>query len=398
MLLRNPAQRQRVRGNLNTFLQLALASDSGRYPSLSGFLREFSRRKGNKDAPDEAAPAAAQDQVRILTVHGAKGLEAPAVFLAQTISSNTNNRDAGWIVQWPSGAPRPFGFVLAAKKDDRDAFSQSLIDERREREAAEDMNLLYVAATRARQFLHISAFSPKRENRQQTSWHALAADAFNRSGVTAMADGSLVYSHGEPAVSTSSAAPSAQCPDDPRLRQPLNLVLKATPRASPQDEIHDAAAVMRGHALHWLLQDLSAPLKPVSTRRGRLEAAVGAAIRDADFTAWLAEARAVIETPALRPFFDAGRFRAAWNEVPFSDDQRHGVMDRLVDDGETLWILDYKTSRGEDEQTLLARYREQLLAYRDGVSQLWPGRSIRCGLLLTASQRWLELEDAGRTR
>jgi ATP-dependent helicase/nuclease subunit A len=86
-----PSQSARVRGNLNAFLQMALESDSGRYPSLSGFLEELSQRGRGGDAPDETPPIAANDQVRILTVHGAKGLEAPAVFIAQTGSVNSNN-------------------------------------------------------------------------------------------------------------------------------------------------------------------------------------------------------------------------------------------------------------------------------------------------------------------
>lgn len=389
------AQSQRVRGNLNSFLQLALASDSGRYPSLSGFLKEFSPRKSNKDAPDEAPPPAAQDQVRILTVHGAKGLEAPAVFLAQTISGNSNNRDAGWIVQWPSNAPRPEVFVLAARKDDRDTFSQSLIDERRAREAAEDMNLLYVAATRARQFLHVSAFRPKKENRQQASWYALAADAFKRIGTSTAEGEALVFAQGAPAVCATPALLAAELPDDARLRRPLNLELRTTPRASPQEDVHDAAAVARGNALHWLLQDLSAsPGKPASTRRGRLEAAMGAAVRDADFDAWLSEGQSVIAAPALRAFFDPDKFRQAWNEIPISHGESYGIIDRLVDDGQTLWVLDYKTSREGNDAELLERYRDQLLAYSQGVARLWPGRSVRMGLILTNSPRYLELAVA----
>lgn len=386
-----PSQSARVRGNLNAFLQMALESDSGRYPSLSGFLEELSQRSRGSEAPDETPPPAANDQVRILTIHGAKGLEAPAVFMAQTGSVNSNNKDAGWIVDWPSNESRPTCFVLAANKDDRDGFSQSLIDERKQREAAEEMNLLYVAVTRARQFLHLSGFVPGKPS-AQASWHELATQTFTKIGVEPDDDESFVFAMEEPAIAAATDTRMAEPIDDPRLRQPLKLARKITQRPSAKDDVHDANAVIRGNALHWLLQDLSASIpKPASTRRGRLEAAVGGAIRDADFTTWLNEAQAVINAPALGAFFDRSKFRAAWNEVSISHGEHYGIIDRLVDDGETLWVLDYKTARDGGDVELLDRYRDQLLAYRDGVARLWPGRAVQMGLVLTHSLRYLQL-------
>lgn len=384
------SQAARVRGNLNAFLQMALESDRGRYPSLSGFLDELSQRARGSEAPDETPPSAAEDQVRILTIHGAKGLEAPAVFMAQTGSVNANNKDAGWIVEWPSSEPRPSCFVLAANKDDRDAFSQSLIDQRKQREAIEDMNLLYVAVTRARQFLHISGFVPGKNN-PQASWHELATDAFMKMGVDAREDDVFVFCPEQPATASTTPAARIFPTDDPRLRQPLNVARATFKRPSKQEEVHDARAVARGNALHWLLQDLCTPGQSAATRRGRLEAAMDAAIRDADFTNWLAEAQAVIDAPTLRQYFDAGKFRMAWNEVSINDGELYGIIDRLVDDGETLWVLDYKTAREGSDAELLKRYRDQLQAYRSGVTRLWPGRTVRTGLILTPSLRYLEL-------
>jgi ATP-dependent helicase/nuclease subunit A len=100
----------------------------------------------------------------------------------------------------------------------------------------------------------------------------------------------------------------------------------------------------------------------------------------------------MIAAPALARFFNAIQFKRAWNEVPLLVGDVAGVIDRLVDDGERLWILDYKTTRGADAPTLLAEYQNQLSAYRDGVRQLWPGREVRAGLVLTASAEWLEAE------
>jgi ATP-dependent helicase/nuclease subunit A len=316
--------------------------------------------------------------VRIRTVHGAKGLEAPAVFLAQT-GSGERVKGAGWVVEWPSQAERPTHFLLAANKDGRDQVSQSLLDRRNAREAAEEMNLLYVAVTRARQFLFISGFASKKKS-SEASWHELATNAFVQLGVDGEDDGLHVYAEGQP--------------DDPRLRLPIALELHARERPSGEGVERDTAAILRGNAVHTLLQLLSEhrDSEAPPQLRGRLEAALGQALRDTDFSVWLKEAQGVIDAPALRHFFDGAKIQRAWNEVPISHDALNGVIDRLVDDGETLWVLDYKTARGASDAELLARHRDQLVAYREGAALLWPGRRVRTGLVLTQAPRWLELE------
>ncbi|TXH05332.1 MAG: DNA helicase UvrD [Nevskiaceae bacterium] len=383
-----PAQAARVRGNLNAFIQLALEADSGRYPSLSRFLDELARRSRGQDAPDETPPEAAHDQVRILTVHGAKGLEAPAVFLAQT-GSQQRVHGAGWLVEWPSDAARPTHFLLGASRDQRDALTQSLIDQRTRREDVEEMNLLYVAVTRARQLLHLSGFASKKPGGGPT-WHALATRAFDDLRVSAGDDGVRRFARGVPAVAAAAPAPTAPAPVDPRLRRPLQPITPTAPaRPSAAEPEHDRAAIRHGVAVHWLLQQLARGRS--DGLRGPLEATLGATLRDAEFNAWLAEARGVIEAPALRAYFDPARIRRAWDEVPISDGAINGVIDRLVDDGDTLWVLDYKTARDSDVAALRQRYRPQLDSYRAAVARLWPGRVVRAGLVLTQPPRWLDI-------
>ncbi|MGH8456288.1 MAG: UvrD-helicase domain-containing protein [Stenotrophobium sp.] len=383
------AQAARVRGNLNAYIQLALEADSGRYPSLSRFLQELAAHGGDGDAPDEVPPPAQLDQVRILTVHGAKGLEAPAVFLAQT-GTNDRKDSAGWIIEWPSNADRPTHFLLGARKNERDSLTQTLMEARKVRESAEEMNLLYVAVTRARQFLHISGFAPMK-NSAETPWHRHAAAAFDALGIAAEEGATRIYAAGEPVAAAPSALTAAPAQIDPRLRLPIVLRLAKSERPSGAETAeHDRGAVRRGIAIHWLLEQLSAGQG--DPQRGHLEARLEQAVSAEDFKAWKTEVRAVIATPALQRFFDAAQYRRAWNEVPISYDDTSGIIDRMVDDGETLWVLDYKTRHDADPAALLARYRGQLMAYREGVRRLWPGRSVRPGLLLTNTQRWIELE------
>ncbi len=97
-----PALKARVHASLTRFIELALEVDNGRYPSLPRFLDQLNRlRQSENDQPDESAPEEADSQrVRLMTIHGAKGLEAPVIFLADTARVSARTRQ---IPPWFTG-------------------------------------------------------------------------------------------------------------------------------------------------------------------------------------------------------------------------------------------------------------------------------------------------------
>jgi ATP-dependent helicase/nuclease subunit A len=212
----------------------------------------------------------------------------------------------------------------------------------------------------------------------------------------------MAHARGTTAPGVHAAAGSAHA-DDPRLRAPLlspapGLVAEAPSAAGfGEEQTHDAAAALRGTAVHRLLQLLASdPAIDEPPLRARLQTRLRKAVADGDFRDWLAEARAVLAAPALAHLYDPLRLRRAWNEVPVIDGDRGGIIDRLVDDGDTLWIADYKTAAQADAATLIERYRPQLRAYADQVAKLWPGRALRAGLVLTAAASWVEVPLTAR--
>jgi len=396
-----PADR-RIRANLGALMQAVLNIDQGRYPTLGRLNRELAKLAASgKDAPDEAPPATA-DAVRVMTVHASKGLEAPAVFVVNT-APQSNERDAGWLVDWPSEADRPRAIVLVGAKDDRDAQSAALIAERSKRQTREALNLLYVATTRAGQYLFVSAFSKKQEEKVRR-WHQHAVDAMTalvaehgNAPLDGAPDGTLGIRMGAfPEVAAAEVRTPVIDSESPLLRQRLPSRPGSSAR-SPSDSgtARDPDAVLRGRAIHWLIEQLARGRTLVDTAvASQLEAQFGEPVDPTLVGGWLTEARAVITAPTLAWLFDGSRVQRAWNEVPVQwraadGTANSGVLDRLIDDGAHLTIIDYKTAPRPNAERLIDAHRDQLAAYADAIGQVFPGRAIRAGLLLTATREWL---------
>jgi len=149
--------RASVLANLEGFLGLSLALSGGRYPSLPRFLDELRqlRDKAGQDGPDEP-PSASGDAVRMLTIHGAKGLEAPVVFLIKADQGGAGDPPFGVALDWPPEDDRPAHFSLYGGAEWRGPGRDGLFERERAQAGRERLNLLYVAMTRARQALFIS--------------------------------------------------------------------------------------------------------------------------------------------------------------------------------------------------------------------------------------------------
>ncbi len=403
-----PADR-RLRANLGALIQQVLNIDQGRYPTLGRLNRELARLAvAGKDAPDEAPPATA-DAVRVMTVHASKGLEAPAVFLVNT-APKASERDAGWLVDWPSEADRPRAILLVGARDQRDPRSAELIAAKRTGQDREALNLLYVAATRARQYLFVSAFSARAEDRVR-KWHRHAAEAMTAliasqahgqaSPLPGAPDGTLAIQSGVfpvlPLADSVDARPQVE--EMPALRRRLPAVPRGLHAPSLNSAARDPDAVLRGRAIHWLIEQLALG-RPLDGGDliAQLETQFAETVDPEAAASWLAEARGVIGAAPLAMLFDPARLVRAWNEVPVqwqADDgrPRSGVIDRLLDDGERLWIVDYKTAPRPDAAALTGQHRGQLEAYAEAIGKVFPGREIRAGLVLTATARWLPLLD-----
>jgi ATP-dependent helicase/nuclease subunit A len=350
-----PATQPQIAANLRAFLRLALTQDGGRYPTLAGFIRELKNLVDDVDAaPGEGIAADADNALRLLTIHGAKGLEAPIVWLLGG-SDHRKSETYAVLSPWPPTASGPQHFSLFGKQEDRGAFRLSWFDEEEILASREATNLLYVGLTRAKQGLIVSGDAKQNEwlERISRTWQAAAPP-------------------GDLPVGTQRDTPvSTSVP--PRLEAP------AIGQRRPMEARTQATA--RGELLHACLAHLAPPGSPVN-----LLALARRLDLDRELTGLLARARELMALPALARFFSPAGYRRAHNELPLllpGGETRR--IDRLVEFDDEIWVLDYKT--GERDATLaaaelLAHHGPQLADYGRAVAALWPGKPVRAALVL----------------
>ncbi len=174
---------QAVHANLDAFLELSLTLSGGRYPSLPRFLDELARLQQHRDEqPDEGEPQQHEDRVRIHTVHGAKGLESPIVWLLDSGGQKPPGQHYQVLCEWPAEAARPQHFSVLATQELLARWQTDALARDQQQAETESLNQQYVAMTRARQVLMVSASSDKgAENWHQSILAALADLTANQS-------------------------------------------------------------------------------------------------------------------------------------------------------------------------------------------------------------------------
>jgi ATP-dependent helicase/nuclease subunit A len=400
------ALKPRVHASLTRFIELALEVDNGRYPSLPHFLDQLNRlRQSDNDQPDEGTAEETDSQrVRIMTIHGAKGLEAPVIFLADTANQPRSHNAYAALVDWPEDREQPAHFLLTGKKDSHDSITRRLLDRQAENARREEANLLYVAMTRARQYLFISG--NQKDAAAGDSWYGMIQQAL--AGWDTTLEGHPFHETGQAGALTT-VPPVATTPvtPDPRLSGPI-AVHKRQQLIAPSRALHantmdtgDADGRERGTAIHIMLQHLSAT---ATCCPDALPASITNILQrethDPECLAWWQEAMKTVQAPQLSWLFDPARYQQAFNEVPIQymqgDHLVYGIIDRLVINDGAAYVIDYKTHQWADRDSLpqlTDSYREQMRLYTNGVQKLWPRLTVKPCLLFTACGELVAMDE-----
>ena len=375
---------------IDALLSQALAYESTGVPSLTGFLAWMA----TDDLEVKRQMDSQGDRIRVMTVHGAKGLEAPIVILPDTAKRDVQAKQellpAGDHLIWKTPAKSSAPSVVAL----RDAV---VANQTRER-----MRLLYVAMTRAEKWLIVGAAGDVGEG--DASWYNIVAD-----GMAARGDyddrlgnlplrrvSELDWQAPELVNAVDTPEPVVTPPnfgDVPQLLAPKTIAPSELPGAKIMpgdpagDDIEDA--MLRGTQIHRLLEHL--PMAAPDARR-----ALGLQLLQSDDAALVDDVIELIEKPDLAWLWGAD----ALNEVVVTADlpnigRVHGAIDRLIVSPNKVTAIDYKSNRltPKTAQETPIGLQRQLAAYSLALQQIYPDHTIEAAILWTHTGTITTLPD-----
>lgn len=379
-------------------------------PSLTGFLAWFDAGDGELKRESDGAA----QQVRVMTVHGSKGLQAPIVILADATSNPDNARERGLSLADPASEDRrvPLPPLGKTEKQGRIAAqieADKLADEQ------EHWRLLYVAMTRAEECLFVGGALGPRDRGQPAakSWYAALRALFAPDTELADPIWGARLEHG--ALPSPVPVP-AVAPELP-LRAPLPVWLAHGPAAEPrppkplapssagEDESPDPPfppgagreAARIGTLVHQLLERLPDVAADARGRAGEAWLARHAAdLGEAARSALLDKALAVLASPDWQDLFTPGSLAEVPIAAVVGGQVVAGTIDRLVVEPGRVRLVDYKTARRPPASLaeVPASTLRQMGAYAAALEATFPGRVVEAALLYTAAPRLIVVPAA----
>lgn len=393
---------------LDEFLNACLSYEQSHIPAVEMFVDWFARNESDIKREQDAAGI---DQVRIMTVHASKGLQAPIVFLPDTAKVMHAHNKGRIRLLWPEDGSDDVA-LWAASSADETALYKARYESVAARQDDEYRRLLYVALTRAEDRLYICGYKNKKEPPEKC-WYNLIVPAFAHVEPDANGIRAITHAQQKPVKAVADVevaraavtvalpawvrqaavaegalakplAPSRPGEDEPAVKSPLDG--------------DNSQRFARGIILHRLLEML--PALP----RGKWPAAMAAylarpafALDDVTQAAYAREIMSVLDHPDFADIFGAG----ARAEVPLvglagSGEGAvvlSGQVDRLLVRGDEVLVVDYKTNRPppEDVRDVPVIYLKQMAAYAAILQRIYAGKTVKCALLWTDALRLMPL-------
>jgi ATP-dependent helicase/nuclease subunit A len=385
-----------ARDPLEELLQRALKSSAHVSPTLQRFLHDIEIDAGQVKRELEAETGA----VRVMTVHGAKGLEAPVVILADTTGDVADAPDNGLIFDDEDGP-----FITLRSRDD-DVVARAARTAHEARMLREHWRLLYVAMTRARDRLIVCG--PQfRDGEAGASWRRAVEEALTKLGAssceTPFGQGLRLGECITAACSVAGADARRSLPQWAKRSAPSAGILKP---AAPSRLTHADPSLFsprgdgqkrfrRGRLIHGLLQRLP-DISPEARHEAALAWLERQSVEKKEADEFAAEAIGVIADPRFAAAFGPSSRPEAPIVGVAGGRVVSGVVDRLAVDGDRVLVLDFKTDRPAPASAASAprAYVLQLALYRDVLRKIFPKKTVCCALLWTEAPRLVELPEA----
>lgn len=384
---------------IDEFLRLALDYQQQASTSLQGFLHWL--RQENTEIKREMNKET--QAVRIMTVHAAKGLEAPIVFLPDTcgrMGGGSRNRDL--MIKDPNSQL----FVWSPSKSERIDYIDQLRTTKATAVSAEEHRLLYVALTRARDRLYVGGYLARNaQEAAEDSWYTHIEKAIRSCG---RHSGSIWHLGSEtplklsrksriPQVSPPSwlTRDAPQAVSAPRLRPPSNLVATSSSYMRTTATPATLAAMARGTHIHRLLEGLA--IVSEATRRDHACAYLAPFYPPEISAQMIEQVFAVMSLPELAPLFALENQKTARAEVHIGgritlpNGQYFDVLgqiDRMIETKDKILVIDFKSGTPAPDKI---EYLRQMASYH-ALVQATTTKPVECGLVWTetASVTWLD--------
>jgi len=384
---------------IDEMLSLALSYEQLNTPSLEGFLHWIERG----DSEIKRDMERGRNEVRVITVHGAKGLEAPIVILPDTArapqTSNPRLIFDGDAVFYNLDKKETPPVIAAAKQAVKDAGLQ------------ENRRLLYVALTRPRERLYIHGFKGK-QKLNADSWYKYIEDSVGGGDVENNLPRVIGDVDTEPFTGTDVTAANDQAPlpgwamaeakaerANPRLIRASDAAgLEQPATLSPLDG-DGAKRFQRGNLIHGLIARLP-DLHDAKRRDAALRYLRANKVEDSDAEKLADETLAVLSDKQFAAAFGEGSKAEVALVADLSAElgegaRLNGRIDRLAITANDVLVVDFKTNRppparAEDVATV---YKAQMALYKAALSKVFPGKRITCALVWTDGPSLMPLPD-----
>ena len=372
---------------IDALLAQALAYETVEVPSLDGFLAWMQ----GDDAEIKRQMGEAQDRIRIMTVHGAKGLEGEIVILPDT--GDRSPRTEATVLLDAGGLP-----LWTGVKEDRAPVVSELVEVRRVKEAEESLRLLYVALTRAKSQLIIAAAGEAKDD----SWHGLVTKSLTGLGGKADGDGRLVLqkadwpgAQGKAASAVSASVVTlpdwtqGRAPAPTRQVRPLSPSALGGAKALPGGPGNETATD-RGTALHLMLQHL--PGQPPARWPLLAQALVPDDVLRKEL---MPHVERLILDPGLALVFGIDSLAEVAICGSLNGRMAEGAIDRLVVAKDHVLAVDFKSNPqvpdnpAEVPESIL----RQMGAYAALLAQAWPDHVVQTAVLWTETGQLMVLPD-----
>ncbi|MFL6736792.1 MAG: 3'-5' exonuclease, partial [Sphingomonas sp.] len=400
-----------ARDPIDELMNSALEFERNETASLDRFLSWFSR--GTVDVQRD--PGRPGNEVRVMTVHGAKGLEAPVVILADATTDPARLGRTPITLDFDIGSTG-LTPLLRPKKDERSAPFEEVVAAEEKRDLEEHWRLLYVALTRAADRLIVGGVSPKpkkdgSEARPANCWHMLVERAMTALDAVPGDHGKwgtgLIYGAPAPAAAKRKAqkpVPGAvaipqwartAAPPESRPPRPLApSAIAADDESAPPPSEAARAAALRGTWIHQLLERLNEvdPARRREVADNWLHHSAG--VSDASIRSEIAEqVCGILADSRFASFFGDGSLGEAPLAATLPDGRViAGTVDRLLVEEQRISVIDFKTGRVPSSASDVPNaHRAQMRAYAEALRVIFPGRHIRAALLYTSGPKLIEV-------